>query len=193
MSGSKFKIIAGLGNPGKNYAQTRHNIGFLVVEALASKSHLSIDKTRFDSKYVKAKIKGQELFIIKPQSYMNRSGFPIHKFASYYKIDMEDIIVVHDDMDLPFGSIKIVKSRGHGGHNGIRSIISAFGNKDCIRVRVGVGHPGSQKSVTGHVLGGFSPDEMEALDNCVEKASDACLYILQNGLTAAMNFFNSKK
>ena len=162
MSDSKFKIIAGLGNPGKNYARTRHNIGFLAIEALASKSHLTIDKTRFNSEYVKARIKGKDVFLVKPLSYMNLSGFPIHKFASYYKVDIEDIIIVHDDMDLSFGKIKIVKSRGHGGHNGVRSIFNAFGKKDCIRVRIGVGHPKLQKpdsqkersckNVTGHVL-----------------------------------------
>jgi len=192
ISDTKFKIIAGLGNPGKKYARTRHNIGFLVVEALASKSRLSIDKSRFDSLYAKAKVKDQEVFFLKPLTYMNKSGFPIQKFASYYKIDMADIIVVHDDMDLDFGKIKIVKSRGHGGHNGVKSIIAAFGKKDCIRVRVGVGHPGSEKDVTGHVLGGFSPEEAQALDDSIDKASDACLHILENGVTAAMNFFNTR-
>ncbi|MBU2627683.1 MAG: aminoacyl-tRNA hydrolase [Proteobacteria bacterium] len=192
MSELQYKIIAGLGNPGKNYAQTRHNIGFLVVDALASKSHLLIDKSRFDSEYVKAIIKGQDVFLIKPLTYMNRSGIPIQKFASYYKVDIEDIIIVHDDMDLSFGKIKIVKSRGHGGHNGVRSIVDAFGKKDCIRIRVGVGHPGSGEDVTGHVLGGFSPDEIKILDQCIDTASDACLYILENGATAAMNFFNTK-
>ena len=193
MSDSKFKIIAGLGNPGKNYARTRHNIGFLVVEALASKSRLTIDKTRFDSEYVKARIKGKDVFLVKPLTYMNKSGFPIHKFASYYKVGMEDIIIVHDDMDLSFGKVKIVKNRGHGGHNGIRSIIDAFGKKDCIRIRVGVGHPGSGRDVTGHVLGSFSPDEIEILDHCIDTASDACLHILENSVTSAMNFFNTKQ
>ncbi|MBU8912230.1 MAG: aminoacyl-tRNA hydrolase [Desulfobacterales bacterium] len=195
MSDSKFKIIAGLGNPGKNYARTRHNIGFLVVEALASKSRLTIDKSRFDSEYVKARIKGKEVFLIKPLTYMNKSGFPIHKFASYYKVGMEDIIIVHDDMDLSFGKIKIVKSRGHGGHNGVRSIIDAFGKKDCIRIRVGVGHPGSgsTKDVTGHVLGHFSPEEIKILDHCIDSARDACLHILENGVTSAMNLINTRR
>ncbi|SDT84044.1 aminoacyl-tRNA hydrolase [Desulfobacula phenolica] len=192
MSCSKFKIIAGLGNPGKGYAQTRHNIGFLVVEALASKSHLTIDKTRFESHYVKGRIKDQDVFIIKPLTYMNLSGFSIHRFASYYKVGIEDIIIVHDDMDLAFGKIKIVKSRGHGGHNGVRSILEVFGKKDCIRIRVGVGHPGSGKDVTGHVLGGFSPDEIKILDHCIDTASDACLCVLENGVTSAMNLFNTK-
>jgi PTH1 family peptidyl-tRNA hydrolase len=192
MSDSKYKIIAGLGNPGKQYARTRHNIGFLVVEALASKSHLSIDKSRFDSEYVKDSIRGQQVFLVKPLSYMNKSGIPIQKFASYYKIDIKDIIVVHDDMDLTFGKIKIVKSRGHGGHNGVRSIIDAFGKKDCTRIRVGVGHPGSGRDITGHVLGGFSPDELKALDQFVDTASDACLHILESGVVSAMNLFNTK-
>ena len=192
MSEPKFKLIAGLGNPGKEYAQTRHNIGFLVVEALASKSSLVIDKSRFDSEYVKARIKGKDVFLVKPLTYMNRSGIPIHKFASYYKIDIEDIVIVHDDMDLAFGKIKIVKSRGHGGHNGVRSIIDAFGKKDCVRIRIGVDHPGSGANITGHVLGGFSPDEKKMLDQCIDTASDACLCIIENGVTAAMNLFNTK-
>ena len=193
MSDSKFKIIAGLGNPGKNYARTRHNIGFLVVEALAAKSRLTIDKSRFDSKYVKAKIKGKDVFLVKPLTYMNKSGVPIHKFASYYKVGMEDIIIVHDDIDLSFGKIKIVKSRGHGGHNGVRSIMDAFGKKDCVRIRVGVGHPGSIEDVTGHVLGHFSPEEIKILDHCIDTARDACLYILENGVTSAMNLINTKR
>ncbi|MCK5836403.1 MAG: aminoacyl-tRNA hydrolase [Desulfobacula sp.] len=191
MSGSKFKIVAGLGNPGKGYDQTRHNIGFLVVDAIALKSHLSFDKIRFDSEYVKDTVKGQDVFIIKPLMYMNRSGGPVHKFASYFKVNIQDIIIVHDDMDLTFGKIKIVKGRGHGGHNGVRSILEAFGKKDCIRIRVGVGHPGSRADVTGHVLGRFSPDELTLLDQCIDIASDACLYLLENGATAAMNVFNT--
>ncbi|WP_300461406.1 aminoacyl-tRNA hydrolase [Desulfobacula sp.] len=193
MSGSKFKIVAGLGNPGKGYDQTRHNIGFLVVDDIALKSHLSFDKSRFDSEYVKDTIKGQNVFIIKPLTYMNRSGVPIHKFAAYYKVNIQDIIIVHDDMDLAFGKIKIVKGRGHGGHNGVRSILEAFGKKDCIRIRVGVGHPGSGADVTGHVLGRFSPDEITRLDQCIDTASDACLYLLENGVTAAMNVFNTNR
>lgn len=191
MSDSKIKIVAGLGNPGDGYAQTRHNIGFLVIEAMASKLDLSLDKSRFDSQYAKAKIGGTEVFLIKPLSYMNRSGFPLQKFASYYKIDINDIIVIHDDMDLSFGQIKIVKSRGHGGHNGVRSILEIFGQKDCVRIRVGVGHPGSGKDVTGHVLGKFLPTEIDSLEPLLDMASDACICILEKDLTSAMNAFNS--
>ena len=192
MSRSKFKIIAGLGNPGDKYAQTRHNIGFAVVDAIADQSNLTIDQAKFDSLYVKTRLKDTDLFLIKPMSYMNRSGMPLFRFASYFKVDMEDIIVVHDDMDLAFGQIKLGKSRGHGGHNGVRSIIESFGRKDCIRVRLGVGHPKGQKAVTSHVLGGFAPDEKICIDKAIDTASQACMAILENGLTRAMNTFNTR-
>lgn len=193
MSDSSLKLIAGLGNPGKDYAQTRHNIGFLVVDALASVSSLALNKSRFESAYVKGRIKGRDLFLIKPMSYMNRSGGPIQKFAAYYKIELPDIIIVHDDMDLDFGKIKIVQGRGHGGHNGVRSIIESFGKKECIRVRVGVGHPGGKRGVTGHVLGRFAPDEQNELDATIESAVDACLSILVDGITQAMNKVNTRR
>jgi len=193
MSDLSLKLIAGLGNPGKDYAQTRHNIGFLVVDALASSSSLELNKSRFDSAYVKGRIKGRDLFIVKPMSYMNRSGVPIQKFAAYYKIELPDIIIVHDDMDLDFGKIKIVQGRGHGGHNGVRSIIDSFGKKECVRVRVGVGHPGGKKGVTGHVLGRFTPDEQAELDLAVDAAVDACLSILRDGITQAMNVVNARR
>jgi peptidyl-tRNA hydrolase, PTH1 family len=197
MSDSKFKIIAGLGNPGKNYTRTRHNIGFLTIDTLASKSNIFIDQSRFDSKYVKTRMRGISLFLLKPFTYMNKSGLPIHRFASYYKIAMKDIIIIHDDMDLDFGKIKIVENRGHGGHNGVRSIIDAFGKKDCIRVRIGVGHPESQKNkagtnTTGHVLGSFSQDETKMLDSILDTACDAIVHIVKNGVTSAMNLFNTK-
>ena len=195
MSDSKLKIIAGLGNPDQKYAKTRHNVGFLIVEALASQANISINKSGFYSKYVKTKIKGVSLFLVKPLTYMNRSGVSIHKFASYYKVAMEDIIIIHDDMDLEFGKIKIVKNRGHGGHNGIRSIIDAFGKKNCIRIRIGVGHPTLQKfrtqeNITGHVLGNFSREEIKILDSMINTACDAALHILQKGSTSAMNLYN---
>lgn len=193
MSDSKFTLLAGLGNPGKEYSQPRHNIGFLVVDALAARLGTALDRQKFDADFTKARVRSGGIFLVKPMSYMNRSGIPIQRLAAYYKINMGDIVVVHDDMDLEFGKIKIVQGRGHGGHNGIRSIIDAFGRKECIRVRVGVGHPGARKNVTGHVLGKFTPDEQAGLDDLVESAVDACFAILENGVIKAMNKVNSRK
>lgn len=192
MSDSKFKMIAGLGNPGNTYSQTRHNIGFLVLEAIAASASLDFNKNRYDALHTRGKIAGKDVFLVKPQSYMNRSGFPIQKLSSYFKIQAPDLIVVHDEMDLEFGKLKIVKSRGHGGHNGVRSIINELGRKDFIRVRVGVGHPGQGRNVTGHVLGGFTPDENAGLDDLVQRAADACVMILKSGATQAMNRINSR-
>ena len=198
MSDLRLKLIAGLGNPGTEYSQTRHNIGFLVVDALAQVSSLEMNKTRFESAYVKGRIKGRDILLVKPMSYMNLSGVPIQKFAAFYKIDLPDIIVVHDDMDLDFGKIKIVQGRGHGGHNGVRSIIESFGQKECIRVRVGVGHPsslrgGKQTGVTGHVLGKFSLDEQDDLDATLKTAVTACISILDDGIVKAMNTVNTRR
>jgi PTH1 family peptidyl-tRNA hydrolase len=193
MSDSKFTLLAGLGNPGKEYSQTRHNIGFLVVDALAARLGQDLNKQKFDAAFAKARVRSRDLFLVKPMAYMNRSGPPIQRLASYYKVDMGDIIVVHDDMDLEYGKIKLVQGRGHGGHNGIRSIIDAFGRKECIRIRVGVGHPGGRKDVTGHVLGKFTPDEQKDLDDLIESAVDACVSILENGVVKAMNKINSRR
>lgn len=193
MSDSKLTLMAGLGNPGKEYSQTRHNIGFMVIDAFASQIGHELNRQQFDAAYTRARYKGRGLFLVKPMSFMNRSGIPLQRLASYYKIDMGDIVVVHDDMDLDFGQVKIVQGRGHGGHNGIRSIIDAFGRKECIRVRVGVGHPGVSKNVTGHVLGKFSPDEQSELEPLIKTASDACAAILLDGVVKAMNKINSRR
>ncbi len=183
-------MIAGLGNPGKEYAPTRHNIGFLILDALASRSCLTIHQSRFDADYARIGIQGRTVYLVKPMTYMNRSGIPVQRLSSYFKIDMDDIIVVHDDMDLEFGKIKIVQNRGHGGHNGVRSIIEAFGRKDFIRVRVGVGHPSSGRNMVGHVLGTFSPDESACLDDLLNQACDICTYIIEKDVITAMNRFN---
>ncbi|PIE61781.1 MAG: aminoacyl-tRNA hydrolase [Desulfobacterales bacterium] len=191
--GLKFTLLAGLGNPGKEYSQTRHNIGFMVIDAVASELGQSLNKQQFDTIYTQVKYRDKSLFLVKPMSYMNRSGIPIQRLASYYKIDMEDIIVVHDDIDMTFGQVKIVQGRGHGGHNGVRSIIDSFGRKECIRVKVGVGHPGAKRDVTGHVLGKFTPDEQGGLASLIESASDACIAIINDGVVKAMNHINSRR
>lgn len=192
MADSK-RLLAGLGNPGEQYSRTRHNIGFDVVDALASRAGCRVNKEKFGAAYAGTRMGRQDILLVKPLSYMNRSGVPIQKLAAYFKIDINDIIVVHDDMDLAFGKIKIVQGRGHGGHNGIRSIIDAFGQKACVRVRVGIGRPDGDRSVTGHVLGKYTPDQQAGLDQVIDDACDACLSILEKGVVKAMNLVNSSR
>ncbi len=192
MASTRFRVIAGLGNPGETYSRTRHNIGFLVVECLAKKAKTDFNKTRFDAIYTRTILHGQDVFLVKPLSYMNRSGYPLRQLTAYFKISVTDMIVVHDDMDLPFGVIKIVQDRGPGGHNGISSIVDVFGTRNFIRVRVGVGHPGAQGRVTGHVLGVFTPEEQAGLDKVIEQAAGACDLIVSCGVVRAMNQVNAR-
>ena len=191
MSDTRTFMIAGLGNPGKKYFQTRHNVGFMVVDEIARRNTLEFGKSRSDAEYVNFNFRGNKLFLVKPQSYMNKSGFPIQKLASYFKINISNVIVAHDDIDLPFGKLRISKDRGHGGHNGIRSIIDAFGTKNFIRIRVGIANPERQNSVTGHVLGDFSKEESKSLNILIEKAADAIISVVSNGALATMNSYNS--
>lgn len=192
MASALFKMIAGLGNPGQIYARTRHNIGFMVVESIAEKAGIDLNKTRFDAAFNRVTLYGHPVFLVKPLAFMNRSGLPLQKLSAYYKIAVTDIIVIHDDMDLAFGVLKIVQNRGPGGHNGIKSIVDTVGDKNFIRVRVGVGHPGDQNRVTGHVLGGFSPEEQARLSDVVKDAAAACSCILSQGVVRAMNQVNSR-
>lgn len=185
-------MIAGLGNPGKEYSQTRHNIGFTAVEELARRYSLNFSRSRFDAEIAKGRFGGNEMLLVKPQSYMNRSGFPVQKISAYFKVEIPHIIIAHDELDLPFGRIMIVKDRGHGGHNGIRSIIDVLGARSFIRVRIGVGRPTHESgNVTGHVLGRFGKDEKSDLDTLVSNSADACELILSKGVQSAMNVVNS--
>lgn len=190
MSTDSVYMVAGLGNPGKNYHRTRHNVGFMVADRLAQRCCGTYTKSRYNAEFVKTVLNGQKIFITKPLSYMNRSGQPIASLTAYFKIQSADLIVAHDDLDLPFGRIRISKDRGHGGHNGIRSIIEALGTRDFSRIRIGVGHPGDSSDVTGHVLGDFSKNEAAKLDDIIDRCADACVDIMKSGPAAAMNTYN---
>ena len=190
MSDDPVYMVAGLGNPGKNYHRTRHNIGFMVADRIVSGCGATYTRSRYNAEFVKTVLDGKKVFIVKPCSYMNRSGHPIASLAAYFKIQSTNIIVIHDDLDLPFGRIRVSKDRGHGGHNGIRSIIESLGTRNFTRIRVGVGHPGDSSNVTGHVLGDFSKSEAEKLDEIIDRCADACVDIMKSGPAAAMNTYN---
>lgn len=186
----KFRLILGLGNPGDKYSRTRHNIGFMVVDAIAEAYSIPLDKKKFDVVFGRGNIKGEEIFLAKPMSFMNLSGPPTVRLSAYHQISCEEILVIHDDIDLTYDRIKIKAKGGHAGHNGIRSLMDAFGSGDFGRIRVGIGRPGAQGGVVGHVLGKFHPDEAMILDRIIERARDATIAVICNGLQEGMNQFN---
>ena len=185
-----MKLIAGLGNLGDKYSNTRHNVGFMVIDALALRHGIRVDKNKKKSLTGDAIIAGEKVLIAKPQTFMNLTGEALGPLFSFLDIEIADVIVVHDDLDLDFGRIKIKAGGGHGGHNGIRSIISHFSDKNFVRVRVGIGKPPKGWDISKYVLNQFSGEEKKDLDGLIETAADAVETILTEGYLKAMNAYN---
>ncbi len=183
-------MIAGLGNPGRKYAGTRHNAGFMAVERLAEIHGAEIKQSKFDSLFGRAIICGADAFLLKPMAFMNRSGRPVSRAAGFFRIPLDHLLVIHDDIDIGYGKIKIKAKGGHGGHNGLRSVIDALGSGDFPRVRIGIGRPGEAAGVTEFVLGNFTSAELREFDPVLEKAAEAVCTILMHGIDQGMNHFN---
>jgi PTH1 family peptidyl-tRNA hydrolase len=192
MPAGKLYFVVGLGNPGEKYQGTRHNIGFAVIDAVSSTYGIKLDKRKFDAVYGKGRVKDKDVILAKPQSYMNRSGIPIQRLLTYYKISFQDMLVIHDDIDLTFGRIKIKVKGGHGGHNGVRSIMDACGNDEFTRVRMGIGRSEKGAGVTNHVLGRFQKSDEDRLDQIVVRSRDAVVTILCEGTKEGMNRYNER-
>jgi len=186
-------MIAGLGNPGNEYQNSRHNIGFQVVENLCEKFDCVSSKTKMTAQISDTIWEGVRLYLVKPLGYMNRSGSVLYEVARYFHIESSHLIVIHDDVDIQMGTIRIKQKGGHGGHNGIRSVIQSLGKDDFIRIRVGIGRPSLQKTMTNHVLGNFHPSEREQMKTIIETASRSIKTILLKGVSQAMNQFNNKQ
>ncbi|MBF0449758.1 MAG: aminoacyl-tRNA hydrolase [Candidatus Magnetomorum sp.] len=186
-------LIAGLGNPGTKYVNTRHNIGYQVIDQLADDLNASSEKTKMDARILDARLESEKLFLIKPLRFMNRSGSVLYEVARYFHIDLSHMLVIHDDVDLQMGTIKIKQKGGHGGHNGIRSVIESFGDDTFTRIRVGIGRPLTSKTMVNHVLGMFQSDEYEQVQTIIETASRSIKTILLKGISQAMNQFNNKQ
>lgn len=162
-----MKLLVGLGNPGLQYAMNRHNVGFMVIDYLAQEYKTTPFKLKNDGEIAEGKIGPHKVLFLKPQKYMNASGPVVNTFAKFYKVAPEDVIVFYDELDLPFGQIKLKIGGGAGGHNGLRSIDTHFHN-NTTRVRIGISHPGHKELVTGHVLGNFNKAEIEVLPDILE-------------------------
>lgn len=185
-------MIVGLGNPGGQYSLTRHNIGFMAVDAFLKSVGEPPTQNQFKAEIQKFKIDDHALLTVKPQTYMNLSGESVQPLAGYYKIPPERIIVIQDDIDQAFGKMKIHQNRGHGGHNGIKSITQLLGSNQYLRLKLGVGRPENpQYPVADYVLGKFSGDEFKAMPDFLAKAEEAIRAILKDGHVKAANRFNA--
>lgn len=182
-------LIVGLGNPENDYSNTRHNMGFNVVNKLAEKYGISIDRNKFKALYGIGNVNGEKIMLLKPQTFMNLSGESVIEAVNYYKIDLDKILVVYDDMDIEPGKIRIRKSGSPGSHNGIKSVTQCLNSQNFARVRVGIGKPVS-KDIIGYVIGAIDDEDKEDLKNGVDKATDAVCAILEHGIDFAMNKFN---
>lgn len=187
-----MKCIVGLGNPGKKYEQTRHNIGFMIIDQWAERKGWSLSQRKFNGLYTMERVDGEKIVLLKPQTYMNLSGESLRPLMDYLDIDVEDILVIYDDLDLSPGKIRLRKKGGHGGHNGIRNIIDHLGTKEFKRLRVGVGRPQESKSVIDHVLGTFHNDEREAVEESIQSAVKACEAWTKQPFNEVMNDYNTK-
>jgi len=188
----QIKLIAGLGNPGPDYRNTRHNIGFRVVETLARRFTIKWDFSEPGLECGRGAIKGHAVQLLKPQRYMNHSGPPIDAFLRKFYISHREILVIHDDIDLEFGRLKIKKKGGDGGHKGIRSMMDVLETGDFARLRLGIGRSEVDADVVGHVLGEFDDRERENLGVFIDHASEAAVTVLEHGVNTAMNRFNRK-
>lgn len=184
-------LIAGLGNPGRKYAKTRHNVGFDVVDLLAERWGADIHDARFDGEVAKAKPYGKPILLLKPGTFMNLSGASVAAAARYHKIPHANVWVVHDDLDLPLGRLRVREGGSSGGHNGVQSVIDRLGDQKFLRFRVGIGRPASPVPVEDYVLQAFDAGERQAADAMIAKTADAVETALKEGVTRAMNLFNS--
>ncbi|MDG2938840.1 aminoacyl-tRNA hydrolase [Bisgaard Taxon 10/6] len=192
---SEIKLIVGLGNPGDKYADTRHNAGEWLIDRLSRRFNFSLkDETKFFGKTARAVISGQEIRFLVPTTFMNLSGKAVGALASFYRIQPEEILVAHDELDLPPGVAKIKQGGGHGGHNGLKDTIAQLDNsKNFYRLRVGIGHPGDRNLVTSYVLGKPSPDDGALIDKALDEAAACVEILLKEGVTKATNRLNGFK
>lgn len=183
-------LIIGLGNPEPEYSNTRHNMGFDVINCISKSYKIEVNRSKFNALYGSGEINGEKVILIKPQTFMNLSGQAVREFKNFYKISPENIIVIYDDIDIDKGKIKIRKQGSAGTHNGMKSVIQEIATKDFIRIRVGTGKPKFKGDLINYVLEHIDKDEREVLDEGIEDSKKAISEIMKNGIDIAMNKFN---
>jgi PTH1 family peptidyl-tRNA hydrolase len=187
-------LIVGLGNPGAEYASHRHNVGFMLVDELARELGADPFRAKFSGEIAKARAGAEEILLLKPQTFMNRSGQSVQPAAAFLKVPVSNVMVIHDELDVPFAELRLKVGGGHAGHNGLRSIIQSLGSPEFVRLRMGIGRPpaGFRGDVADFVLSGFSMDERIALSDVLSRARASVLEVLARGVTPAMNKLNTK-
>ena len=185
-----MKLIVGLGNPEKDYSGTRHNMGFNVLNLLSKEYDIDINRNKFEAEFGSGMIENEKVILIKPQTFMNCSGRAVIEFVNFYKVSLEDLIVVYDDMDIAISNIRLRKSGSPGSHNGMKSIVNILGDDRFPRIRVGIGKPVYEDDIINYVIGPIPEEEIPKLNEGVEKAKEAIVELLKNGIDSAMNKFN---
>lgn len=186
-------IIVGLGNPGKQYEHTRHNVGFDTIDVLAERYRISVDAKKYKALYGKGMIEGNKVILAKPQTYMNLSGESVRELIDFYKIDeAEELIVIYDDINLEPGQLRLRAKGSAGGHNGIKNIIAHLGGQEFKRIKVGVGEKPKGYDLADYVLSRFSKEERQRVDASLERAADAAVKIITDDMASAMNEYNKK-
>jgi peptidyl-tRNA hydrolase, PTH1 family len=191
MEGARLKIVVGLGNPGRSYVGTRHNIGFAVVDEVRRQLAASTQRSRFRAILHEGVHGADKVILAQPQLYMNLSGLPVREIVNWYKADLNDLLVVYDDMDLPLGHLRMRETGSAGGHNGMKSIISELNSNDIQRLRIGIGRSGGAS--TAHVLSRFTPDEADIAQLAISEAARAVLMWIDGGSLATMNEINRRE
>jgi len=184
-----MKLIVGLGNPGNEYANTRHNTGFLLIDKLADKLHVELDKSKCKAIYGIYRYKGEKIILAKPQTYMNLSGQAVSGLLHFYHMDVKDLIVIHDDLDLPLGKLRLRKQGSSGGQKGMNNIIELLGTQNINRARIGISND-KLIDTKDYVLGQFSKEEKEVLNQVLDKATEAMIYSFDHSFEEVMSKFN---
>jgi peptidyl-tRNA hydrolase, PTH1 family len=186
----RMKLIVGLGNPGKQYEKTRHNIGFEVIDELANQLSIPLNQSKFKGLYGVGFHNGEKVILLKPLTYMNLSGESIRAIMDYYDIDLEDLVIIYDDLDLPAGKIRLRQKGSAGGHNGIKSTVAHLGTQEFNRIRIGIDRPRNGMKVPDYVLGRFHEEEWGLTKEAVQKSAEACKTWLEKPFLQVMNEFN---
>ena len=185
-------VVIGLGNPGKDYTNTRHNIGFNTIEQLANQNNIKLNKVKFKAVYGEGNIGGERVLLVKPQTYMNNSGIAVSEIVRFYKLDVKDLIVIVDDIDIDFATVRIKAKGSAGSHNGLKSIIAHLKDENFPRVKIGIGKKHPREDLANFVLSNFAKKETQEIEEAIEDASNAVETIITDSINEAMNKYNKK-